>query len=249
MSSVIKSGNSKQNWPEKYRKGAEQAKDARIRAFYEAGCPPSPDTPVRDVPPLVALDFETTGLEADQHSIVSIGLVPFTLTGIQLGQCWHQVVRPPRLPPLHKTSVTIHGITHSEIENAPPDLEDVLDPLFEHLNGRIPPVVHYRNIERPFLNTALQWRLNEQLRFPVIDTMAIEAHLHPNRNPPSRWQQLMGKKPISIRLADSRLRYGLPPHYASHNALIDAIATAELLQAQILHHFSPETPPIGDLWV
>ena len=109
MSSVIKSGNSKQNWPENYRKGAEQAKDARIRAFYEAGCP-SPDTPVRDVP-LVALDFETTGLEADQHSIVSIGLVPFTLTGIQLGQCWHQVVRP-RLP-LHKTSVTIHGITHS----------------------------------------------------------------------------------------------------------------------------------------
>ncbi|MEC9084452.1 MAG: 3'-5' exonuclease [Pseudomonadota bacterium] len=240
MSSVIKSGNSKQNWPENYRKGAEQAKDARIRAFYEAGCP-SPDTPVRDVP-LVALDFETTGLEADQHSIVSIGLVPFTLTGIQLGQCWHQVVRP-RLP-LHKTSVTIHGITHSEIENAP-DLEDVLDPLFERLNGRIP-VVHYRNIERPFLNTALQWRLNEQLRFPVIDTMAIEAHLHPNRNP-GRWQQLMGKKPISIRLADSRLRYGLP-HYASHNALIDAIATAELLQAQILHHFSPETP-IGDLWV
>ena len=46
MSSVIKSGNSKQNWPENYRKGAEQAKDARIRAFYEAGCP-SPDTPVR----------------------------------------------------------------------------------------------------------------------------------------------------------------------------------------------------------
>lgn len=240
MSSVIKSGNSKQNWPENYQKGAEQAKDARIRAFYEAGCP-APDTPIRDVP-LLALDFETTGLEADQHSIVSIGLVPFTLDGIQLGQCWHQVVRP-RLP-LHKTSVTIHGITHSEIENAP-DLEDVLDPLFEHLNGRIP-VVHYRNIERPFLNTALQWRLNEQLRFPVIDTMAIEAHLHPNRNP-SRWQQLMGKKPISIRLADSRLRYGLP-HYASHNALIDAIATAELLQAQIVHHFSPDTP-IGDLWV
>ncbi len=57
----------------------------------------------------------------------------------------------------------------------------------------------------------------------------------------------MGKKPVSIRLADSRLRYQLP-HYAAHNALIDAIATAELLQAQVLHHFSRETP-VADLWL
>jgi DNA polymerase-3 subunit epsilon len=76
--------------------------------------------------------------------------------------------------------------------------------------------------------------------------MAIEAHLHPKRQP-SRWKMLTGTKPVSIRLADSRIRYGLP-HYASHNALIDAIATAELLQAQIHHHFSPDTP-IGDLWL
>jgi DNA polymerase-3 subunit epsilon len=57
----------------------------------------------------------------------------------------------------------------------------------------------------------------------------------------------MGKQPISIRLADSRTRYGLP-HYAGHNALIDAIATAELFQAQVQHHFGTDTP-IGDLWV
>lgn len=240
MSDSIKSGNRKQDWPDNYRIAAEKAKDARIQAFYQAGCP-DPQTPVGEVP-LVALDFETTGLDADRHSIISIGLVPFTLSGIQLGKAWHQIVRPQL--PLQQDTVTIHGITHSEIEHAP-DLTDVLDTLFQHLNGRIP-VVHYRNIERPFLNRALQWRLKEQLRFPVIDTMAIEAHLHPKRNP-SRWQQLMGKQPISIRLADSRTRYGLP-HYAGHNALIDAIATAELFQAQVQHHFGTDTP-IGDLWV
>ena len=240
MSSTIQSRNSSQNWPENYRQQAAKATDPRVRAFYQASCP-DPSTPIRDIP-LLALDFETTGLEADKHSIVSIGLVPFTLDGIQLGKAWHQIVRPKL--PLHQTSITIHGITHAEIDQAP-DLEDVLDPLFQHLTGRVP-VVHYRNIERPFLNAALQWRLKEELRFPVIDTMAIEAHLHPKRNP-SRWQQLMGKQPISIRLPDSRTRYGLP-HYAGHNALIDAIATAELFQAQVLHHFSPDTP-IGDLWV
>ncbi|SFM46601.1 3'-5' exonuclease [Marinobacter pelagius] len=230
----------KSTWPEQYRELAQQAKSPLLKAFYEAGCV-DPDMPMSDVP-LVALDFETTGLDPNEHSIVSVGLVPFTLGGIQLGRCWHQVVRPQL--PLHQTSIEVHGITHSDIDKAP-DLNEVLDKLFSYLNGRIP-VVHYRDIERPFLNVALQWRLGEGIRFPVIDTMAIEAHLHPDRRP-TRWQRLLGKKPVSIRLADSRQRYGLP-HYASHNALIDALATAELLQAQIHHHFGPNTP-IKDLWL
>ena len=240
MSNAIESSNSNRNWPDTYRQGAEQAKDTRIRDFYDAGCPDA-TTPVRDVP-LVALDFETTGLDVNKHSIVSIGLVPFTLDGIPLGQTRHWIVRP-RLP-LHKTSITIHGITHSDIEKAP-DIEEILEDLLDSLAGRIP-VVHYRDIERRFLDVALRNRIGQGIRFPLLDTMAIEAHLNPDRRP-SRWQRLMGKKPVSIRLADSRLRYHLP-HYAGHNALIDAIATAELLQAQIRHHFGADTP-IGDLWV
>ncbi|NWN91981.1 3'-5' exonuclease [Marinobacter adhaerens] len=227
-------------WPEQYQALADTAKAPVLAAFYQAGCVPA-ETPISRVP-LVALDFETTGLDVDAHSIVSIGLVPFTLDGIQLGQAKHWVVRP-RFP-LHQESVTFHGITHADIHEAP-DLSDILDDVFASLNGRIP-VVHFRYIERPFLNAALKARLDEGIRFPVIDTMAIEAHLHPDRKP-SFLQRLMGKRPVSIRLPDSRRRYGLP-HYASHNALIDSIATAELLQAQIHHHFSPDTP-IGDLWL
>ena len=227
-------------WPEQYQALANSARAPVLKAFYEAGCA-APETPVSEVP-MVALDFETTGLDAEAHSIVSIGLVPFTLDAIHLGQAKHWVVRP-RLP-LHQLSVTFHGITHADISEAP-DLSDILEEVFASLNGRIP-VVHFRHIERPFLEVALQWRLEEGIRFPVVDTMAIEAHLHPNRQP-SLLQRLMGKKLLSIRLADCRKRYGLP-HYAAHNALIDAIATAELLQAQIRHHFSPQTP-IGDLWL
>jgi len=227
-------------WPEQYEALAKSARSPVLKAFYEAGCV-GPDTPVSEVS-MVALDFETTGLEADEHSIVSIGLVPFTLDAIALGQAKHWVVRP-RLP-LHQMSVTFHGITHADISDAP-DLSEILEEVFASLNGRIP-VVHYRHIERPFLNVALQYRLDEGIRFPVVDTMAIEAHLHPDRQP-SFLKRLVGEKPVSIRLADSRKRYGLP-HYAAHNALIDAIATAELLQAQILHHFSRQTP-IRDLWL
>ncbi len=82
---------------------------------------------------MLALDFETTGLDASQHSIVSIGLVPFTLDGIQLSQAKHWVVRPKL--PLHQTSVTIHGITHSDIDKAP-DLEEILEGAVCQLSER-----------------------------------------------------------------------------------------------------------------
>ncbi|UZD66110.1 MULTISPECIES: 3'-5' exonuclease [Marinobacter] len=228
------------DWPDRMSSLARETSDPRLRTFYEAFSI-TPDTTVEEVP-MVAMDFETTGLDPNQHSIVSIGLVPFTFRRIRLAEARHWVVRPQL--PLHQTSVTIHGITHTDIQEAP-DLGDILDELLPALAGRIP-VVHYRAIERPFLDVALRWRLKEGIDFPVIDTMAIEAHLHPDRNP-TRWQRLWGKKPVSIRLADSRLRYNLP-HYPGHNALIDAIGTAELLQAQIRHHFGPDTP-IRDLWL
>ncbi len=227
-------------WPARLAHGAAQARDPRLQAYFAAGCP-APDTPIAEVP-LVALDFETTGLDPDRHAIVSIGLVPFTLSRIRCRAARHWVVRPQR--PLNQDSVTIHGITHSDIDTAP-DLDEILQPLLSALAGRIA-VVHYRAIERPFLDVALRWRLQEGISFPVIDTMAIEAHLHPKRRP--NWlQRLTGERSVSIRLADSRSRYHLP-HYAPHHALTDALATAELLQAQIQHHFSPETP-LKDLWL
>lgn len=228
------------SWPERFRELATQADDERLKAFYEAGCV-GPDTPLKDVP-FVGVDFETTGLDPNKHSIVSIGLVPFTIDRVRLGGSRHWLVKPQL--PLHQTSITIHGITHADIDKAP-DLAEVLDEFLASMAGRIP-VVHYRNIERPFLNVALKWRIGQEIRFPVIDTMAIEAHLHPHRQP-SWWQKVKGQQPVSIRLADSRLRYGLP-HYPPHNALVDALASAELLMAQVQHHFTPETR-IGDIWL
>jgi DNA polymerase-3 subunit epsilon len=75
--------------------------------------------------------------------------------------------------------------------------------------------------------------------------MEIESRFH--RKPLSLWQKLRGKKPESIRLADSRDRYNLP-FYAPHNAVTDALACAELLQAQIAHHFKPDTP-LSKIWL
>ncbi len=227
------------DWPLLFRRRAEEVRHPLLQRYYGAGSPTG-DTPVSDVS-FVAMDFETTGLAPLSHDIVSIGLVPFSLRRIFCRQSRHWIINPAR--PLVNQSVVIHGITHSDVSEAP-DLTEILEPLLECLAGRIV-VVHHRAIERGFLDAALRQRIGEGIEFPVVDTMDLEARLH-RRRPLGFWSRLMGRKPVSIRLADSRLRYGLPG-YQLHHALTDALASAELLQAQIAHHYSPDTP-LAEIW-
>jgi DNA polymerase-3 subunit epsilon len=121
----------------------------------------------------------------------------------------------------------------------------VFDELLAAMAGKVV-VVHYRRIERGFLDQAMRHLVGEGLHFPLIDTMQLEARLHRGKQQPGWLARLMGKKPVSIRLADSRLRYGLPL-YQAHHALTDALATAELLQAQIATHY-PADVTVGELW-
>lgn len=151
------------------------------------------------------------------------------------------VVKPAR--PLAEESITFHHITHSEIAHAP-DIDDILDELLDALAGRLV-VVHFRHIERPFFNAAIKARRGEGIMFPVIDTMSLEARLH-RQSLWARFRRWLGRPPVSIRLNASRQRYGLPA-YQGHHALVDALATAELLQAQIAHHYQPDTP-LHDVW-
>lgn len=226
-------------WPACMARCVAAARDERLRRFL-AAWNLQPAMPIGDTP-LVALDFETTGLDPHRHSIVSIGVVPFTLARIHFSQRRHWLLNP-RFD-LQDRSVTLHHITHSDLANAP-DLGIVLDEVLDALAGRLP-VVHYHNIERAFLDSALRYRLDEGLLFPMIDTMALEARVY-RQSRMARFKRWLGGKPVSIRLHDSRLRYGLPA-YQPHHAIVDALATAELFQAQIAKRFRPSTP-IGELW-
>ena len=229
------------DWPSLFAELAQTARDPRLARFYQAGTV-SADTPL-DQAPLLALDVETTGLDSQRDSIVSLGLVPFNLQRIRCREASYWVVKPAG--ELSSQSVTFHHITHSDVSDAP-RLATVLDELLTMMAGKIM-VVHYRNIERGFLDQAMRHLLGEGLQFPVIDTMQLEARLHPRRRRHGWLRHLLNKqRPVSIRLADSRLRYGLPL-YQAHHALTDAVATAELLQAQAATHYPPSTP-VGELW-
>ncbi|GHC22408.1 3'-5' exonuclease [Aidingimonas halophila] len=238
--SLPKASTRRPDWLPYLTSRATEAAHPALRQYYSLSAFSS-ETPIEDVP-MLALDMETTGLDERRHAIVSIGMVPFDLHRIRLAERRYWIVKPPR--PLVRQSVAFHHITHSEIAHAP-DLGEIFDELLDVLTGRLI-VVHYRNIERQFLDTAVKARLGEGFQFPVIDTMELEARLH-RRTYWSRIKRRLGGKPVSIRLHNSRVRYGLPA-YQSHHAVTDALATAELLQAQVARHYSPDTP-LGDLWI
>lgn len=235
--------NASPDWPGRFRALAEASRHPALKHYYGKGTV-EPETPL-DKTPFVALDLETTGLDPQRHGIVSIGVVPFTLKRIMCRQGRYWVVRPRRN--LERSSVMIHQLTHSRVSDAP-DLEEILAELLASLASRVV-VVHYRGIERRFLRRAVTERLGESLEFPVVDTMEIEARLHrgAGRSRLVRWiRKLSGGRSVSLRLAASRSRYNLP-EYTPHHAFTDALASAELLQAQVAHHFRPATP-IGQLW-
>lgn len=229
------------DWPERFRVLAASATDARLRAYYRAGVPDG-HTPLAQVP-LLALDVETTGLDLAVDEVLSIGTVPLGLDRIRASEARHWVLRPRA--PLGAEAVALHHITDQQVRRAP-DLDDVLDEVLAQMTGRVL-VVHCRDIERLFLDKAVRQRLGQGIEFAVIDTMELEARLY--RRPVPWWRRWWGRPqeaPVSIRLSPSRQRYGLP-RYRLHHALTDALATAELFQAQVAHRFSPQTP-LSALW-
>ncbi|TMS81281.1 3'-5' exonuclease [Pseudoalteromonas sp. S554] len=221
------------NWNTRYAQLADDTQNNLLKEFYLSTFSDA-SASVKDIP-FVALDFETTGLNSKTDDIVSVGLVPFTLARIYCKQSKHWVVQPRRN--LSESSIVIHGITHNDVDNAP-DFDNIIAPLLDALRSKVI-VVHYAAIERGFFNSALLLRLKEHIEFMVVDTMELERRALKAKQ--GLIGQLFNTKLGSLRLNDCRKRYSLPV-YEGHNALTDALATAELLQAQLRHHYTEETP-------
>jgi DNA polymerase-3 subunit epsilon len=228
------------DWPGRFAELAARTRDPRLRAYFHRP-PVSPRTPISHAP-LMAMDIETTGLDPERDAIVSIGFIPLDGRRIRCSGAGNWVVRPNL--PVEGIAVTIHGITNSVLKAAP-RLADRFEPLLQAMAGKII-VVHCHHIERLFLKAASLMIAGDPLEFPVIDTMAIEEKKHLQKRPTlfNRWFGTVPSR--SLRLDASRARYGLPP-YHPHHALTDALATAELLLAQLQDQYSPGTP-VSALW-
>jgi len=194
--------------------------DSPLKTYLQTPLPPL-DRDYRRVDYL-SVDLELTGLDPKVDDILSIGFVPICDGRIQLGQAAHFLVRPRA--PLKGETVCLHGLTDDQLAHADP-LSVVLPKVLQALQGRVL-LAHHVPIEFTFLNQACKAQYEQPLLVRTVDTLALEKQNREKRN-----QDLGGGV---LRLAKVRDTYHLP-RYQAHNALSDALATAELFLAQAAH--------------
>ncbi len=167
---------------------------------------------------IVSLDLETTGLNPGQNQILSYGSVTLHHGEILLQSRQHRNVFSEQ--PIPEASVVIHQITDDQSSRGEP-LAILLPGLLQQLAGKVM-LVHFAAVEQGFLDAACQRLYGSPFIQPTIDTLVLAERLL------SRRSDIIS--PGRLRLFQLREEYGLP-RYKAHNALKDALGTAELLLA------------------
>jgi DNA polymerase-3 subunit epsilon len=182
---------------------------------------PRPSSDYREVD-FLAIDLETTGLDARKDHILSFGYVTVHGNRIDLGSARHRLVRTKRAIP--EASAVIHQITDDEAAEGG-ELETVLSELLRDLAGKVM-IAHHAKVELGFIGNACKRLLGGELLVPTVDTQTVAL-------------RALQRRQIAFKGSDLRLhalceRYNLP-RYGAHNALSDALAAAELFLAQASH--------------
>ena len=177
---------------------------------------PAPHLDYRAVDYL-ALDFETTGLKPKRDAVVSFGYLPLGGSRIRLSGANYSLVQTSQ--PVEQ-SATIHGLFDDAVA-AGLESKVALDTVLTALTGRVL-LVHYAPIELSFLNALCRYHYGLPFVARVVDTLALARRRQARRAEPLDAE--------ALRLYTLRERYDLP-RYKSHNALADALATAELFLA------------------
>ena len=162
---------------------------------------------------LVALDFETTGLDLRHDHVLSFGSVPIDQGRIRLADALYRTVKPPVELPAE--SIVIHGIRPVDVQDAPA-LEDVAHELITALAGRVL-VAHAAWIELGFLNKLLRSRGLKRRR-AAIDVLELAARL-------SALESTAG--PVPSRLTALADLFAVPAG-RTHHAFQDALTTAQV---------------------
>ena len=169
-----------------------------------------------------ALDLETGGLDARKDPIVAVGMVPLREGTIRLGEAYRTLVRPEEGKRIDPRSVSAHQLVQGEVREGPP-LAEVLEEVDRRIRqGTL--LVHNRGIDVAFLRRAFRSQGLGWPSPPVVDTvdLLVRAARRARFTRPEHAAEVP-----ELNLSSARRQYGLP-EYSAHDALTDAVATAEL---------------------
>lgn len=207
-------------WLAVKRKWYKRRCDQTVMRHFLAAPLPVNSHQLTDVEFLV-VDLETTDLSAENGEIASIGWVVISKGVITLSSAEHHFCK---VKAGVGQSAVFHHIRDSELDNAL-TVTEIMERFLEVAAGRVL-VFHNASLDMGFLNRVSQKLYGMPILAPVVDTLLLEQRrlLRANK----------GIKSGELRLHYCRQRYGLPD-YPAHDALTDALATAELLSAWAIH--------------
>lgn len=176
----------------------------------------------------LALDLELTSLDPQEGDILSIGYVPIIEGFICPGEGRHCLISE------HSgvgDSAIIHGIRDCDTDGGH-TMEDALVQLDQARQGKVL-LLHHAGLDLAFLAK----HQSEYSKLLAADTMQIEFQRRTRQGQPVA---------NSLRLNQCRDRYNLPA-YKAHNALTDALATAELFLAQMSYMSGQEAMSLAEI--
>ncbi|ACG74963.1 Exonuclease RNase T and DNA polymerase III [Anaeromyxobacter sp. K] len=169
-----------------------------------------------------SLDLETGGLDARRDAILAVGMLPVREGHLRLGEAYRTLVRPEQGKAVSPRSVQAHQLVAGDTRGAPA-LAEVLPELERRLRDAVL-LVHHAPIELGFLKRAFRAAGLRWPGPPVVDTVKLLLRLDARER--RRFPELPADPPV-LNLSAARRRLGLPD-YQAHDALTDAVATAEL---------------------
>ncbi len=167
-----------------------------------------------------ALDLETTGLDEARDEILSIGMVPIRRGVICYGERLASLVCPGDGQRPSHDGVGVHHILPADVREAPA-FASLVTAIDVRLREGIV-LMHHAPVDLGFLSQAYRRVGRPWPRLRVVDTLDLCVRLHRER-----YRFTPHPPPPRTSLSAARLDVELPPHDA-HDALADALATAEL---------------------
>jgi DNA polymerase-3 subunit epsilon len=184
---------------------------ARRLAAWQALKPPRPDRPIRETR-CVVVDVESSGLNISRDRLIAIGAVAVVHGQVQLGDGLEIVLQQAQVST--KDNILIHGIGGTAQQAGMPPADALLN-FLDYL-GKDPLIAFHVAFDESMISRALKTFLGFNFKHDWADLAYVAPALYP-------------QFARSHRSLDDWMRLFQISNYARHNALADALSTAELL--------------------
>jgi DNA polymerase-3 subunit epsilon len=171
---------------------------------------------------LVVADVESTGLDMRRDRLIAIGAVTVQNGRIELGRSFYRVLGQPHAS--SKENILVHGIGGTEQCAGGEPVEVLLE--FLEFAGRAPLVGFHAAFDAAMIGRATREHLGLKFDPPWIDLAYVAPAL------------LADEARARKGLDDWLARFGIEV-FSRHDAVADALATAQLLLAVLANAGSP----------